>query len=90
MIEKKCQLTKEQCDRLEDLRMGLWDKTFLIQKNSKDIKNMIEEIQNLVARTEQYKGSMLDLNNMINTADFLTNESGIKAVENVTIAHLNG
>lgn len=23
MIEKKCQLTKEQCDRLEDLRMGL-------------------------------------------------------------------
>ncbi len=22
MIEKKCQLTKEQCDRLEDLRMS--------------------------------------------------------------------
>ena len=32
MIEKKCILTKEQCDKLEDIRMDLWDKTFLIQQ----------------------------------------------------------
>lgn len=77
MIERKCILTKEQCDKLEDIRMNLWDKTFSIQKSSKDIKNMIEEIENMVTGTEQNKGNMFELNNMKNTADFLTDEPGM-------------
>lgn len=76
MIEKKCQLTKEQCDKLEDMRIYLWDKTFSIQKSSKDIKKTIEEIQDIVAGTEQDRSTMSNLDNMKNTVDFLMIEPG--------------
>ena len=56
--------------------MGLLDKTSLIQKSSKDIKNMIEEIENMVIGTGQDRRNMIELNNMKNTVDFLTNEPG--------------
>ncbi len=75
-MTKECKLTKEKCDRLEELRIGIWDNTFAVQKNSKEIKNKIGEIEKLVVGTEQNKSLMSDLNNMKNTADFLTNEPG--------------
>lgn len=76
MTEKKCAFTKEQCDELERLRMGLWDKTFSIQKNSGEIKNMIVKIEKMVSGTEQNRSHMDDLKNMKNTVDFLIDEPG--------------
>lgn len=75
MPEKKCKLTHEQCNRLEELRIGLWDNTFEIKKNSRDIKSKIEEVQTLVEGTEQDRGDMRDLDNMKNTSDFLEEKS---------------
>lgn len=76
MPEKKCKLTHDQCDRLEEIRIRLWDRTFEVQKSSKDIKSMIEEVQTLTKGTEQYKTNMDDLDNMKNTAGFLQEERG--------------
>ena len=76
MIDKKCILTKEQCDELETLRMELWGKTHSIQKGSEEIKNMISKIEKMVSGTEQNKSHMDNLKNMKNTVDFLTDEPG--------------
>lgn len=76
MTEKKCVFTKEQCDKLEELRIGLWDKTFLVQKGSEDIKDMIVKIEKMISGTEQNRSYTDDLKNMKNTADFLTQEPG--------------
>jgi len=76
MTEKRCILTKEQCNELESLRLNLWDKTFSIQKSSKDIKDDIIKIEKMISGTEQNISHIEDLKNMKNTADFLTDEHG--------------
>ena len=49
----ECKLTKEDCDRLEELRISLWDNTFEIEKNASNIVNKIDKITDMIIGTKQ-------------------------------------
>lgn len=57
-------MTKEDCDKLEDLRISLWNNAFEIEKNVSNIVNNIDKIANIIIGTKQdpyYTSYLMDI-----------------------------
>ena len=53
--DAECKLTKEDCDKLEELRISLWNNAFEIEKNASNIVNKIDKIADIIIGTKQDK-----------------------------------
>ena len=51
--DAECKLTKEDCDKLEELRISLWDNAFEIEKNASNMINKIDKITDMIIGTKQ-------------------------------------
>jgi hypothetical protein len=69
--DAECKLTKEDCDKLEELRISLWDNAFGIEKNADNIVNNIDKLINMIIGTKQDSYHTSYLMDMRRTATFL-------------------
>lgn len=74
-----CELTSAECDRLEVLRMKLWNNTFEVQSKSGVISGLISEVLDIIkSKPVRYKKHLESMKNM---ADFLSEKEGWSEME---------
>lgn len=66
-----CDLTVDQCKKLENLRLKLWDNTFAIERDASKIVTNIDELNKMIDGTEQNPYLISYLKDIRRTATFL-------------------
>ena len=51
--DSECKLSKEECDKLEELRLSLWASTHEIEKNAGKLANDIGKLTKMILGTKQ-------------------------------------
>lgn len=69
--DAECKLTKEDCEKLEELRISLWNNTFEIEKNASNMVNNIDKITDMIIGTRQDPYHTSYLMDVRRTATFL-------------------
>ncbi len=69
--DKECKLSKEDCDKIEDLRLSLWKNTHDIEKNAGQLVKDIDKLSSMVLGTKQDPYHMEHLMDVRRTATFL-------------------
>jgi hypothetical protein len=69
--DSECILSKEQCDKLEELRISLWNNTHKIEENAGKLVNDIDRLTDIILRTKQNPHHTSYLMDIRRTATFL-------------------
>ncbi len=73
--DKECKLRKEDCDKIEDLRISLWNNTHEIEKNANKLVENIDRLSGMILGTKQDPNYMKYLMDVRRTGTFLESSS---------------
>ena len=73
--DSECKLSKEECDKIEELRLSLWNSTHKIEENSSKLVGDIDKLSAMILGTKQDPYYMEYLRDVRRTGTFLESTS---------------